>query len=92
MVEAVGVGEVGELIIRGPQVMQGYFSHKHEVEKVIFDGWLYTGDLARMDKDGYFYIVGRRKNMIIRSGLKIYPNEISLEPLYKYENFSKYFI
>ena len=75
--EDLAVGEDGELIIRGPQVMQGYWTKSEDdVGTQLKDGWLYTGDIAKRDEDGYFYIVGRRKNMIIKSGLNIYPVEI----------------
>ncbi|MBU8906086.1 long-chain fatty acid--CoA ligase [Desertibacillus haloalkaliphilus] len=70
------VGEVGELIVKGPQVMKGYWNNEEETAKTIRDGWLYTGDLATMDEDGYFYIVGRKKDMIIAGGYNIYPVEI----------------
>jgi len=72
----VPVGEVGELIIRGPQVMKGYWNHPDETAKTLRDGWLYTGDMARMDEDGYFYIVDRKKDMIIAGGFNIYPREV----------------
>lgn len=70
------VGEVGELIIRGPQVMKGYWNRPEETEKTLRNGWLYTGDMARMDEDGYFYIVDRKKDMIIAGGYNIYPREV----------------
>lgn len=76
-------GEDGELIIKGPQVMKGYWKKPEETEQVLRDGWLYTGDLARMDEDGYFYIVGRKKEMIIAGGYNIYPREID-EVLYEH--------
>jgi long-chain acyl-CoA synthetase len=69
-------GEEGELIIRGPQVMVGYWRRQDETDLMIKDGWLYTGDLAIMDDDGYFRIVGRKKDMILASGYNIYPDEI----------------
>ena len=69
-------GEEGELIIRGPQVMKGYWKMPDETSKVIRDGWLHTGDLAVMDEEGYFTIVGRKKDMILASGYNIYPDEI----------------
>lgn len=70
------VGEVGELIIQGPQVMKGYWNMPEETEETIRDGWLYTGDLAKMDEDGFFYIVGRTQELIIASGYNVYPIEI----------------
>jgi len=71
------VGEIGELCIRGPQVMKGYWQRPEETTKVISaDGWLHTGDIAKMDDKGYFYIVDRKKDMILVSGFNVYPNEI----------------
>ncbi|MDI6854428.1 MAG: long-chain fatty acid--CoA ligase [Deltaproteobacteria bacterium] len=81
--EEVPVGEVGELCIRGPQVMQGYWGRPDETSLVLRDGWLYTGDLARMDEDGYFYIIDRKKDMIISAGFKIFPREVE-EALYQH--------
>jgi len=77
------VGEVGELVVRGPQVMKGYWNRPDETALVLRDGWLYTGDIARMDQDGYFQIVDRKKDMIIASGFNIYPREIE-EVLYQH--------
>ena len=71
------VGEVGELMVRGPQVMKGYWKRPDETAKVLTaDGWLRTGDIARMDENGYFYIVDRKKDMILVSGFNVYPNEV----------------
>ncbi len=67
---------VGELAIKGPQVMKGYWNKPEETSKSLKNGWLLTGDLATMDKDGYFYIVGRKKEMIITGGFNVYPQEI----------------
>jgi long-chain acyl-CoA synthetase len=72
----VAQGEVGELAIRGPQVMKGYWNMTTETQNAIRDGWLFTGDIARMDKDGYFYIVDRKKDMVIAGGFNIYPTNI----------------
>jgi long-chain acyl-CoA synthetase len=69
-------GEEGELCIRGPQVMKGYWNKPEETAKTIRDGWLYTGDVARMDEDGYFYIVQRKKDLILVSGFNVYPTEV----------------
>jgi long-chain acyl-CoA synthetase len=69
-------GETGELLIRGPQVMKGYWNKREETANVLRDGWLYTGDLAVMDADGFFKIVGRKKEMIDASGYKVYPDEV----------------
>jgi long-chain acyl-CoA synthetase len=79
----VAVGEDGELILQGPQVMQAYWNNEAETAHMIRDGWLYTGDIARMDPDGYFWIVGRKKDMIIAGGFNIYPREID-EILYQH--------
>ncbi len=69
-------GEVGELIVKGPGVMKGYLNDSEETAKTIVDGWLHTGDLARMDEEGYIYIVDRKKDLIIRGGYNVYPREI----------------
>jgi len=72
----VPVGETGELIVKGPQVMKGYWNRPEETAKTIIDGWLYTGDIAKMDEDGYFYIVDRKKDMIISGGFNVYPRDV----------------
>ncbi|MEN3334816.1 MAG: long-chain acyl-CoA synthetase [Blastocatellia bacterium] len=72
----VPIGEEGELCMRGPQVMKGYWNKPQETALTLRDGWLHTGDVARMDEDGYFYIVQRKKDMIIVSGFNVYPNEV----------------
>ncbi len=69
-------GKTGELIIRGPNVMKGYFNKLQETEAVLRDGWLYTGDVARIDEDGYIYIVDRKKDVIIIDGMNVYPREV----------------
>lgn len=69
-------GEAGELCVRGPQVMKGYWNRPEETAAAMRDGWLYTGDVARMDEDGYFTIVQRKKDMVIVSGFNVYPTEI----------------
>ncbi|MBP6597434.1 MAG: AMP-binding protein, partial [Arenimonas sp.] len=70
-------GEVGELCIKGPQVMAGYWQRPEETAKVIdAEGWLHTGDMARMDDKGFFFVVDRKKDMILVSGFNVYPNEI----------------
>jgi long-chain acyl-CoA synthetase len=74
--EPVPVGEPGEIVARGPQVMQGYWQAPKETEKALAGGWLHTGDIATMDEDGYFRIVDRKKDMILVSGFNVYPNEI----------------
>jgi long-chain acyl-CoA synthetase len=70
------MGESGEIIIKGPQVTSGYYKMPEETAIAIRDGWLYTGDIGKMDEDGYFYIVDRKKDMIIAGGYNIYPREI----------------
>ena len=72
----VAAGVPGELIVRGPQVMQEYWQRPDETAKVLRDGWLHTGDIATMDEDGYFQIVDRKKDMILVSGFNVYPNEV----------------
>jgi long-chain acyl-CoA synthetase len=74
-------GEVGELAIRGPQVMLGYWNRPEETRATLKDGWLRTGDVARMDEDGFFYIVDRKKDLIVAGGYNIYPREVE-EVLY----------
>jgi long-chain acyl-CoA synthetase len=81
--EEVPVGEVGELIVQGPNVMKGYYKMPEETEATIREGWLYTGDLARMDEEGYFYIVDRKKDLIIVGGYNVYPREVE-EVLYNH--------
>lgn len=70
------VGETGELAVKGPQVMKGYWNRPGETDAVLKDGWLLTGDIGRMDEDGYFFIVDRKKDMIDVGGLKVYPREV----------------
>jgi len=70
------VGEEGELLIRGPQVTQGYWNKPEETAATLRNGWLHSGDLATMDEDGYFRIVGRKKDMISAGGLKVFPDEV----------------
>ncbi|AIY89437.1 long-chain-fatty-acid--CoA ligase [Geoglobus acetivorans] len=77
------VGEIGELAIFGPQVMKGYYKMEEETRKTLVSGWLLTGDMAKMDEDGYFYIVDRKKDVIIAGGYNIYPREVE-EVLYEH--------
>src|SRR5579863_8300425 len=79
----VPLGEVGEIVIRGPNVMKGYWQRPEATAEAIRDGWFHTGDLARIDEDGYFYIVDRKKDLIIRGGYNVYPREIE-EVLYEH--------
>jgi long-chain acyl-CoA synthetase len=76
-------GKVGELVIKGPQVMREYWHQPQETAQTLRDGWLYTGDLARMDEQGYFYIIDRKKDLIISSGFNVYPREVE-EVLYQH--------
>ncbi len=69
-------GEPGEIAVRGPQLMKGYFNKPEETANAIRDGWMFTGDVARMDEDGYFYIVDRVKDMVIVSGFKVFTREL----------------
>ena len=72
----VAAGESGELWVKGPQVMKGYYNRPEASEEILKDGWLATGDIARYDEEGYFYIVDRKKDMILVSGFNVFPNEI----------------
>ncbi|MDF2626721.1 MAG: long-chain fatty-acid-CoA ligase [Symbiobacteriaceae bacterium] len=74
--EDVPLGQEGEVLLRGPQVMKGYWNKPEETAEILKDGWLYTGDIGKMDEDGYLYIVDRKKDMIIAGGFNIYPREI----------------
>ncbi|MBS4173758.1 long-chain-fatty-acid--CoA ligase [Bacillus sp. FJAT-49736] len=76
-------GEIGEIAVKGPQVMKGYWNRPEETEQVLKDGWLLTGDLGYMDEEGYFYVVDRKKDMIIAGGYNIYPREVE-EILYEH--------
>lgn len=69
-------GEVGELVIKGPQVMSGYLNMPTETANTLREGWLYTGDIAQMDEDGYFFIVDRKKELIKPSGYQVWPREV----------------
>lgn len=69
-------GEIGELIIQGPQVMAGYFNNPDETKHTLKGGWLYTGDVGYMDNDGYFFLVDRKKSLIKIGGFQVWPNEI----------------
>jgi len=86
--EEVEPGEVGELIVRGPNVMLGYYKLPEETAMTLKDGWLYTGDMARMDDEGYFYIVDRKKDLILVGGYNVYPREVE-EVLYSHPNVTE---
>ncbi|MFC7063269.1 long-chain-fatty-acid--CoA ligase [Halobacillus seohaensis] len=83
--EEMQVGETGEIIIHGPQVMKGYWNNLEETATAIRDGWLYTGDIGRVDDEGYLYILDRKKDMIIASGYNVYPRDVE-EILYEHED------
>jgi len=72
----VPVGEVGEIVFKGPQVMKGYLNMPDETAKALKGGWLHSGDLGKMDEDGYFYVVDRKKDMVVSGGYNVYPKEI----------------
>ncbi len=72
----VGPGQPGELVVKGPQVMKGYWNQPGETAQVLRDGWLWTGDIAQLDEDGFVRIVDRKKDMIVVSGFNVYPNEV----------------
>lgn len=76
-------GEIGEIVIRGDNIMRGYWNKPDDTAAAIRDGWFHSGDLARRDEDGYFYIVDRKKDMILRGGLNVYPREVE-EVLYEH--------
>jgi long-chain acyl-CoA synthetase len=69
-------GEVGEICVKGPQVMKGYWERPQETEQVLREGWIYTGDIGYLDKDGYLHIVDRKKDMVIYKGYNVYPREL----------------
>jgi long-chain acyl-CoA synthetase len=80
---ALPVGEVGEVCVKGPNVMTGYYRNPEETARTIRQGWLHTGDMGRLDEDGFLYIVERKKDLIIRGGFNIYPREVE-EVLYAF--------
>lgn len=82
------VGQPGELIIRGPQVMKGYLNNPKETAETFSDGWLHTGDIAKMDEEGYFYIVDRKKEMILSGGYNVYPRDIE-EVIYEHPDIKE---
>jgi long-chain acyl-CoA synthetase len=84
----VAPGEVGEIAIRGHNLMKGYWGRAEATEEVMRDGWFHTGDMAKVDEDGYFFIVDRKKEMIIRGGYNVYPREVE-EVLYEHPAVSE---
>ncbi|MEA2279914.1 MAG: long-chain acyl-CoA synthetase, partial [Solirubrobacteraceae bacterium] len=79
----VAPGEVGEIVIKGPNVMKGYWNKADATREAIVDGWFHSGDLAKRDEDGYYFIVDRKKELIVRGGYNVYPREIE-EVLYEH--------
>lgn len=86
--EALPVGEVGEIAVKGPQVMKGYWNRPEDTAATFVDGWFLTGDLGYMDEEGYFYVVDRKKDIIIAGGFNIYPREVE-EVLYEREEIQE---
>lgn len=86
--EEAPVGEVGEIAVKGPQIMKGYWNNEEETANVLKEGWFFTGDLGYMDEEGYFYVVDRKKDMIIAGGFNIYPREVE-EVLYEHEGIAE---
>lgn len=82
--EPLPIGEIGEIAVKGPQVMKGYWNRPEETEMTLRDGWLLTGDLGYMNEDGYFFVVDRKKDIIIAGGFNIYPREVE-EVLYEHD-------
>ncbi|NVM35542.1 MAG: long-chain fatty acid--CoA ligase [Candidatus Lokiarchaeota archaeon] len=82
------IGDAGEIIMKGPQIMKGYWNKPEETANQLKDSWLLTGDIGKMDEDGYFFIVDRKKDMIDVSGFKVYPREVE-DVLYEYEPVEK---
>jgi long-chain acyl-CoA synthetase len=70
------VGEIGELVVKGPQIMKGYWNNKNLTTAALRNGWFYTGDLARMDQNGFFYLEDRKDDLIITSGFNVYPSQV----------------
>jgi long-chain acyl-CoA synthetase len=82
--QALPPGQIGEIMVKGPNVMQGYWNRPQETEAIFRDGWMHTGDLGYMDEKGYFYIADRSKDLIVASGFNVYPREVE-EVLYRHE-------
>jgi len=74
--EPAPVGEEGEIMLKGPNIMQGYWNRPNETASIFFEGWMHTGDIGKMDEDGYFYVIDRYKDLIVASGFNIYPREV----------------
>ncbi|MDM7998547.1 MAG: long-chain fatty acid--CoA ligase [Dehalococcoidia bacterium] len=84
----MAIGEIGELVVKGPQVMKGYWNQPQETSLVLRNGWLSTGDIARMDSDGFFFVVDRKKELIITEGQNVYPREVE-EALHQHEKIKE---
>jgi long-chain acyl-CoA synthetase len=74
--QPVPVGEVGEIVVKGPNIMRGYWNREDETKTFFINGWMRTGDVGKMDEDGYFYVVDRAKDMVKASGFNVYPREV----------------
>jgi long-chain acyl-CoA synthetase len=74
--ELLPVGEEGEIVVKGPNIMQGYWNRTEETDAIFINGWMHTGDIGKMDAEGYFYVVDRAKDLIIASGFNVYPREV----------------
>lgn len=81
--ELLPVGEVGEIVVKGPNIMQGYWNREQETNDIFVNGWMRTGDIGKMDEEGYFYVVDRSKDLILASGFNVYPREVE-EVLYRH--------
>ncbi len=86
--EPLPAGEVGEIVVKGPNIMQGYWKRKEETAAIFINGWMHTGDLGKMDEDGFFYVVERAKDMIIASGFNVYPREVE-EVLFQHSSIQE---
>ncbi|MBV9231788.1 MAG: long-chain fatty acid--CoA ligase [Chloroflexi bacterium] len=86
--QPVPVGEVGEIAVKGPNIMQGYWNREQETQAIFVNGWMRTGDVGKMDEDGYFYVVERAKDMIIASGFNVYPREVE-EVLFRHPDIAE---
>jgi len=81
-------GEIGEIVVKGPNIMQGYWNREEETRDIFVDDWMRTGDIGKMDEDGFFYVVDRAKDLIIASGFNVYPREVE-EVLYHHRAISE---
>jgi long-chain acyl-CoA synthetase len=81
-------GEIGEIVVKGPNIMKGYWNREQETKDIFIDGWMRTGDIGRMDEDGYFYVVERKKDLIIASGFNVYPREVE-EVLFRHPSVAE---